>query len=291
MRRLLFILILALALASCDRDESGERWTTVMEATSFRVSALSGGRISEIYVSEGDEIESGAKIAQLDVQELQFSLEQQMAALQELAVQEELFHNQIEIANADLEYQSRRQGRSERLYEEDVIPLQNLEDGQLLKSKAELQYQAAQKNLRLAEAKRASILAQIKTLKKRIEDSTISSAFSGRIENLYFDEGEILPNMGQLAEILDTKSLEANIYVNEEYLARFKPEMRLMLEVSGYAERIKARIIKISNKAEFTPKTVLTPDNRSVMVYAVRLRAENPQGILKDGMPVDVYLP
>ena len=291
MRRLLFTLILALALFSCAREESGERWTTVMEATSFRISALLGGRISKIYVTEGEEIESGAKIAELDAQELQFSLEQQMAALQELAVQEELFLTQIEIASADLEYQSRRQGRSERLYEEEVIPLQNLEDGQLLKSKAELQYQAAQKNLRLAEARKASILAQIKTLKKRIEDSTIISEFSGRIEHLYFDEGEMLPNMGQLAEVLDTKSLEANIYVNEEYLALFKPGMRLMLAVSGHADRLEARVIKISNKAEFTPKTVLTPDNRSVMVYAIRLRAENPQGILKDGMPVDVYLP
>lgn len=291
MKRILILIVLVTALTACAKKEKIEQWTTVMEAESFRVSALSGGRISKIYISEGEEVEAGALIAQLEDQELRFSLEQLRASVQELAAQEELFKTQIALAATDLEYQSRRQGRSERLYEEDVIPLQNLEDGQLLKSKAELQHESAQKNLRLVAAKRAAIEAQMKSVKKRIEDATISTPFSGRVEKLYFDEGEMLPNMVQVAEILNTKFLEANIYVSEEYLARFKPGMHLMLKVNGYEKAIEAIITQISNKAEFTPKTVLTPDNRSVMVYAVRLRAENPEGILKDGMPVDVYLP
>jgi HlyD family secretion protein len=291
MKRILILIVLVAALTACAKKETIEQWTTVMEAESFRVSALSGGRISKIYISEGEEVEEGALIAQLEDQELRFSLEQLRASVQELAAQEELFKTQIALAATDLEYQSRRQGRSERLYEEDVIPLQNLEDGQLLKSKAELQHESAQKNLRLVAAKRAAIEAQMKSVKKRIEDATISTPFSGRVEKLYFDEGEMLPSMVQVAEILNTKFLEANIYVSEEYLARFKPGMRLMLKVNGYEKAIEAVITQISNKAEFTPKTVLTPDNRSVMVYAVRLRAENPEGMLKDGMPVDVYLP
>ncbi|MDD3103631.1 MAG: efflux RND transporter periplasmic adaptor subunit, partial [Candidatus Cloacimonetes bacterium] len=187
--------------------------------------------------------------------------------------------------------QTRRQNRSESLYEEEVIPLQNLEDGQILKNKAELQHESARKNLRLVEAKRAAIEAQIKSVQKKIQDCIITTAFTGRVEHIYFDEGEMLPNMGQLALILNIQSLEANIYVGEEYLAQFHPGMQLNLKVNGYADAIEARIIRISNKAEFTPKTVLTPDNRTVMVYAIRLKAENPEGILKDGMPVDVVLP
>ena len=291
MKRVLFLLILAAALAACGKSNDKEQWTTVMEAQTFRVSALSGGRINEIYVREGEEVESGALIARLEDQVLRFSLDQLKASMQEILAQEELFRTQIAIAAEDLEYQNRRQERSERLFEEDVIPLQNLEDGQLLESKAELQHESAQKNLRLIAAKKASIEAQMKIVRKQIEDTVISTPFSGRVERLYFDPGEMLPNMGQVAEILNTRSLEANIYVSEEYLARFEPGMPLMLKVNGYEDGVEAIITHISNKAEFTPKTVLTPDNRSVMVYAVRLRADNPQGILKDGMPVDVYLP
>jgi len=100
----------------------------------------------------------------------------------------------------------------------------------------------------------------------------------------------MLPNMGQLAEIINSEQMEANIYVSEDYLSVIKPGQSVKLKVSGYRNTLPATLIRISNRAEFTPKTVLTPDNRSVMAYAVRLRVENPDGILKDGMPVDVYL-
>ncbi len=291
MKRIIILSVLLLALAACGRKDEEQIWTTMMEADLYRVSALAGGRISKIYVAEGDEVKAGDKIAQLDDSDLRFTLEQLRASLQELEAQKQLFNTQIALAATELEYQSRRQGRSETLYEENVIPLQNLEDGELMKSKAELQHESAQKNLRLVEAKRPALQAQLKSVQKKIDDFTITTPFTGRVEHLYFDEGEMLPNMGQLAEILNIQSLEANIYVGEEYLAQFQPGIQLKLKINGHSEAIDAKIIRISNKAEFTPKTVLTPDNRTVMVYAIRLKAENPNGILKDGMPVDVVLP
>lgn len=291
MKRIILLLTLLLILAACGKKDEAQIWTTMMEADLYRVSALAGGRISKIYVSEGDEVQAGDKIAELDDLDLRFTLEQMQASLQELEAQKQLYNTQIALAAADLEYQTRRQGRSESLYEEEVIPLQNLEDGQILKNKAELQHESARKNLRLVEAKRAALQAQIKGVQKKINDCIITTSFTGRVEHVYFDEGEMLPNMGQLALILNIQSLEANIYVGEEYLAQFQPGMQLNLKVNGYADAIGAKIIRISNKAEFTPKTVLTPDNRTVMVYAIRLKAENPEGILKDGMPVDVVLP
>ncbi|MDD3533021.1 MAG: efflux RND transporter periplasmic adaptor subunit [Candidatus Cloacimonetes bacterium] len=291
MKRIMIMLTLLLILAACGKKDEAQIWTTMMEADLYRVSALAGGRISKIYVAEGDEVQAGDKIAELDDSDLRYTLEQMQASLQELEAQKQLYNTQIALAAVDLEYQTRRQNRSESLYEEEVIHLQNLEDGQILKNKAELQHESARKNLRLVEAKRAAIEAQIKSVQKKIQDCIITTAFTGRVEHIYFDEGEMLPNMGQLALILNIQSLEANIYVGEEYLAQFHPGMQLNLKVNGYADAIEARIIRISNKAEFTPKTVLTPDNRTVMVYAIRLKAENPEGILKDGMPVDVVLP
>lgn len=291
MKRMTLLLVLLLALAACGKKDEEQIWTTMMEADLYRVSAQMGGRISKIYVAEGDEVKAGDLIAQLDDQDLRFSMEQLRASLQELEAQKQVVNTQINLAETDLEYQNRRQGRAESLFEEEVIPLQNLEDGELMQSKAALQHESAQKNLRLVEAKRGALLAQMKSVQKKIDDSVITTAFTGRVEHLYFDEGEMLPNMGQLAEILNIQSLEANIYVSEEYLAQLKPGMQVKLKIYGRPQALEGQIIRISNKAEFTPKTVLTPDNRSIMVYAVRIKAENPDGILKDGMPVDVVLP
>lgn len=291
MKQIGLILILMLALAACNRKAEQQMWTTVMEAKIYSVAAQSGGQIKQISVTEGDTIASGKIVAKLDDQQYRFSMEHLQASLRELEAQKNLYQSQISLAAADRDYQNSRQQRNETLYEEAVIPLQQFEDGEIIARKAELQLESATKNLQLVEAKRAALQAQMKSVQKQIDDCVIVSSFSGRVETLFFDEGEMLPPMTQLAEIVATQSMEANIYVSEELLAALKSGMKLKLKVNGYPNDIPAEIIRISNKAEFTPKTVLTPDNRSVMVYAIRLRAENPEGILKDGMPVDVYLP
>ncbi|HRY83823.1 MAG TPA: HlyD family efflux transporter periplasmic adaptor subunit [Candidatus Cloacimonadota bacterium] len=287
---LVFILVL-LSLAGCQSKQEQQVWTTVMEAEIYKISALSGGQIKQILVSEGQEIESGTLVAKLDDQQFRFNREQLQASLLELEAQNDLYQSQIALAAADLEYQSSRQQRNEKLYEEEMIARQQFEDGEIIKKKAELQHESARKNLALVKAKQASLQAQLKSVQKQIDDCVIVSSFSGRVESVFYDEGEMLPAMAHLAEIVNTKSMEANIYVNEERLATLKPGMRVKLRVNGYKNELTAQITRISNKAEFTPKTVLTPDNRTVMVYAVRLRTGNTQGILKDGMPVDVYLP
>lgn len=286
--QLIFVLTL---LAACNKAPQKAVWTSVIEAENYRISALGGGKILTLNVKEGDTLSPEDTLAILDTRELQYSLEQLQASARELQAQEALLETQIVLAEKDLGYQNRRQNRSEKLYQADVIPLQNLEDSQLIQGKAELQLKASKQNLGVLSAKKAALQAQEKILAKKLSDCIIVSPFSGTVETLFYNEGETIPPLGQLASITNLSSPETNIYVNEEWLARLKPGMEMLLKVKGQSKALKAKIIHISNKAEFTPKTVLTPDNRSVMVYAVRLRAENPSGILKDGMPVDIEMP
>jgi len=242
-------------------------------------------------LNEGDLVSEGDTLAVLDKREFEYMLEQLNATRSELNAQEALLRTQIAQAGNDLEYQQGRQNRASNLYDADVIPKQSLEDSELLQTKAETQLKAAQQNLALVAAKRGQADAQEKGLRKKIADCVITAPYSGMVNTLYYREGEIIPPLGQLAQITDTAQIELSIYVDESRLAKLKPGMKANLKVQGNAKTYPAVVSHISNKAEFTPKTVLTPDNRSVMVYAVRLKAENPEGILKDGMPVDVTLP
>lgn len=292
MRKISYILLIMLGiLAGCQRVEKEPGWTSVMEAQIDRVSVIGGGRIMELRVKEGDKVSVGDILAVLDSRELSYSLEQLNASLAELNAQEALAKTQVAIAEKDLDYQNRRDSRNEKLYEAAAIPLQNLEDSQLIQNKTALQLQSARQNLGVIEAKKAALAAQKKILQKKLEDCIVMSPFEGRVESLYYDAGETVAPMGQLLEISNLQSMETNIYVSEEWLAKLKPGMQMKLKASGGGQELIAEIIRISNQAEFTPKSVLTPDNRSVMVYAVRLKVENPDGILKDGMPVDIYLP
>ncbi len=291
MKKIIIVLALIVTLSACSPRQEKASWTSQMEASIYKVSTQTGGKILSLRVKEGDTVNAGDTLAVLDARELQYNLEQLLAGLQEINAQEAIFRTQISAAEEDLAYVDTRQGRNERLYEAAVIPRQNLEDGQIQQTRAQNLLRTARQNLTVLDAKRASLQAQQKILQKKLVDTIITSPADGVVETLYYSEGELMPPLGQLAELSDITSPEANIYVSEEWLPRLKPGTKFQIRVQGQAQALSAELIRISNRAEFTPKTVLTPDNRSIMVYAVRLRAENPDGILKDGMPVDISLP
>jgi len=291
MKKIITILAVIAAIGACARKQNDSTWTSQMEASTYHVSTQTGGKIISLKVKEGDTVAAGDTLAVLDARELQYTMEQLLAGLQELKAQEGIYRTQIAAAEEDLAYVETRQGRNEKLFEASVIPRQNLEDGQIQQTRARNQLKSARQSLSVLDAKRASLEAQEKTVRKKLADTVVTSPAAGTVETLYYSEGEVLPPLGQLAELSDIRHPEASIYVSEEWLPRLKTGTKFHLRVRGYTHPLTAELIRISNRAEFTPKTVLTPDNRSVMVYAVRLQADNANGILKDGMPVDISLP
>ena len=284
---IIFFLLLLFASA-CTRKHTVESWTGTVEGTQTRVNALLGGSIVKLLVDEGSAVSKGDTLAILDTRELSYQLEQLKAGKEELTAQESIIHTQIAQAEKDLQYQQTRQSRSQNLYQGDAIARQNLEDVELVGTKAESQLTAARQNLAVISAKRKQLNAQEKTLLKKVNDGMIISPASGIVSSLYYDEGEVIPPLGQLLELIDNQQVEITIYVNESMLSRIEVGMPAQINTNGSKNKLPAVVINISSQAEFTPKTVLTTSNRSVMVYAVRLKAENPNGILKDGMPVDV---
>jgi HlyD family secretion protein len=261
-----------------------------VEARQFHVST----KPAENHLAQGERGRRGSRLADtlavLDARELEYGMEQLQAGLRELNAQEAIYRTQIATAEEDLAYVEARQGRNEKLFEASVIPRQNLEDGQNLEAKARNLLKSTRQSLSVLDAKRASLAAQQKVLQKKLADCVVTSQASGTVETLFYSEGEVLPPLGQLAELSDLDDPEISIYVSEEWLARLKVGALFKLRAQGYRYPLDAELIRISNRAEFTPKTALTPDNRNVMVYALRLRVNNREGILKDGMPVDVSL-
>ena len=91
-------------------------------------------------------------------------------------------------------------------------------------------------------------------------------------------------------EIIDIKNIEVKIYISEILLSTIKYEQEVNVIVDGMDESMKGQIMWVSPKAEFTPKTILTPNTRTSLVYAVKISIQNDDGVLKHGMPVVVSL-
>lgn len=291
MKKYLLPLLLLLLAAACSRHQEPAKWTGTLEGKQFKVNALLGGSISQLLVDEGDSVEAGDTLAVVDTRELGYQLEQLKAAREELNAQENLYKTQISQAEKDLSYQQTRQNRSRNLFQADAIARQNMEDAEQVGTKAESQVTAARQNLAVIAAKRKQLDAQEKTLRKKLGDGIILSPAAGTVSSLYYNAGEVIPPLGQLLDLLNNRQMEISVYISEDYLSRIKVGMPAKISIGGSTQTYQAKVIRISNKAEFTPKTVLTPGNRSMMVYAVRLKADNPEGAMKDGMPADVVFP
>ncbi|GBD92670.1 putative efflux pump membrane fusion protein [bacterium BMS3Abin05] len=113
---------------------------------------------------------------------------------------------------------------------------------------------------------------------------------SGVIFSRYFNEGEAIPPLNPIVEIVHVRSLSVKIYISEKMLPHIKYGQKVKVRVDGLSRQFQGIVGWVSPKAEFTPKTIMTPETRTSLVYAVKIRIQNSKGILKDGMPVEVVL-
>jgi len=114
---------------------------------------------------------------------------------------------------------------------------------------------------------------------------------SGVVQSRLFAEGALVRAGQPLYRIANLSTLEVRAYVTEPQLAgiRLGQAARVTLDAgSGQRQTVDGAISWISSRAEFTPTPIQTREERVDMVYAIKIRVANGNGLLKIGMPVDV---
>jgi HlyD family secretion protein len=284
------VVVLALIAFSCDNDENVDEYTGIVEGVSVKVPSLTGGKIINMNIKEGQFIEKGYLIAVVDTLELTINKEQVSASLEELSVQTEIARTNLSRTDNDYKYVKDTYDRMNKLYKSNSIPKQSLDD---VKNKFETVKSAlvsAKQNLKSIGAKRKQMEAQLKLIEKKINDAKINSPFAGYITSKFFEAGEAIMPMSPVVEIINTKKMETDIYVSETQLPEINLGQEVTINIDGTDKDLIGKIDWISPESEFTPKTILTPETRTSLVYAVKIAIDNPEGILKHGMPVVVQL-
>ena len=141
-----------------------------------------------------------------------------------------------------------------------------------------------------ARARVAAADAQIAILRKNISDAVLTSPVSGIVTAKLADAGETIAPRTPVAAITDLDHAWANVYVDEPVVPRLKLGQPVAL-ITDAGQRLQGTITFISPKAEFTPRNVQTAAERSKLVYRIKVSADNRDGVLKPGMPVEAELP
>jgi HlyD family secretion protein len=323
------LLLAAVAATGCRAADGAApvRASGYIEATEVRVSPEVGGRVLTLDVAEGDRVEPGARLATLATTDSELTLQRaradhdhavaQLRLLQAGARPEEIRQAAAQVDSAQAEVraaESEREGAEVDLRRFDALLKVNAgsrkqrDDAATRRDVAAARMTAAEERARAAvetlarlksgarreeiaaaRARVAAAAAQIATVEKAIGDAEIASPVAGIVTSKLVDAGEIVAPRTPLVIVTDLDHAWANVYVDEPIVPTLKLGERVAL-VTDAGQRLEGTITYISPKAEFTPRNVQTADERSRLVYRLKVTADNKEGVLKPGMPIEAEI-
>ena len=132
--------------------------------------------------------------------------------------------------------------------------------------------------------------AQIAVLEKALADAQIVAPVAGMVTQKLVDAGEIVMRGTPVVVVTDLDHAWANLFVPEPMVPRVKLGQSARVVTDAGGEGLSGKVTFISPKAEFTPRNVQTAEERSKLVYRIKVTVDNRAGVLKPGMPVDAEL-
>ncbi len=287
-----------------------------VEATTSDVGFAAGGRITEVFVQEGEAVSAGQLLARLDVAELEARralAEAQVAAagaqLDELRRgprTEEIAQARAAQAAADSRLADARRDaeRSRRLFAGGAVSREALDkvETQLAVSEAQAAQAAEQllalergtrsERIRAAQAQLDQAEASLRQVEARIGNGTATAPFAGIITVRHREPGETVQPGAPVVTVLNPDDRWVRIYIRETDVPRVSIGRTARIMADGTpGESYGGRVVHIASEAEFTPRNVQTQEERTRLVYAVRVRVtDDPAHRLKPGLPVDVRI-
>jgi HlyD family secretion protein len=323
----LLVLAIPVSLAACASPAPTDalRVSGHVEATEVQIAPEIGGRIIEMRVAEGDRVEAGAVIARVDTRDTQLQIDKMRADRASAAAQLRLLEAgsraedirqaqaQVDGAVADLaavdaELKSAQLDldRFESLLAANAGSMKQRDDAKarlevtvarqragqdriraLRETLARLETGTRPEEIQAARARLAAVDAQMAVLAKSLSDAEVVTSVAGIVTQKLVDAGEVVARGMPLVVVTDLDHAWANLFVPEPMVPRIALGQDATVFTDAGGPGLAGKVTFISPRAEFTPRNVQTAEERSKLVYRIKLTVDNRQGILKVGMPVD----
>jgi HlyD family secretion protein len=256
-------------------EQDASHYGTV-EAVEVLVSAQVTGRITGLFVDEGQRVEQGQPVATIDELLYQAQVEQARAAVASAK-------SQFAVLKAELDGVRIALARTRKLLSTGSTTEMQLDDIETKESVLKAQKEVIRAQVVNAEA--ALNLAETQLSYTRID-----APVSGTVIRRDVELGETVLPGSALMTLADLSTMEVKVYIPGPMLGKIRIGQGVRLVTDSYPDRtFRASVATIADEAEFTPKNVQTRDERVRLIYEVKVRVSNPEGVLKTGMPVDAW--
>jgi len=312
------MIILIFVLTGCKKSDIKFDAAGTFEATEIILSAEANGKITHFDANEGDEIKEGQIVVKIDSVNLNLQKEQAESTVEALAMKQNspepqitVFNQQLIVAESQIQtlleqmkVLKKEQNRITDLYKGEAATAQQLDD---VNGKVEI----LQKQIKTAEQQRTLVISQIKSARDQIaiqnrsiisekipmekkvalindqlKKTSIIAPLNGTILTKYVEKGEFITIGKPVLKLADLSEMILKAYITGDQLPVLQIGQVVDVFVDnlkGESKSYKGKVAAISDKAEFTPKTIQTKEERANLVYAVKINVIN-DGNLKIGM-------
>lgn len=297
-------------LAACGNKEKEFDATGTFEATEVTVSAKATGELKSFDISEGQTVEQGAVVGSIDAYQLQQTSEQLEAQKRQLGATRSAtdsrrldLEKQLSSINQQIANAQRERQRFTELVADGAVPKKQLDDINYQIKVLERQREATRDQIRsnnasLAEQSKGigaqidGLNAQQRQIADQIANAQVKAPITGTVLEKYVERGEFVAIGKPLFKMADVQNMYLRAYVTSSQLKDLKIGQKVKV-FADYGDKQKktyeGTIAWISSRSEFTPKTILTDDERADLVYAVKVAIKN-DGFVKIGMYGEVKL-
>ena len=324
----MFISAVAFTACAPDQPATGARVSGQADATEVQIAPEVGGRIIEMTIAEGDRVKRGDVVARIDTRDIDLSLQRaraeraqadaQLRLLQAGARGEDIRQAESQVAaasadlaaaEADLAAAGTDLQRFERLLEsnsgsqkqrDDALTRRQMAADRVAAARARqagareavarLRAGSRREEIDGARARVDAVDAQIATLEKAKSDTVLTAPIDGIVTERLLDPGEIVAPRAPVAVVADLDRAWAEVFVDEPVVPRIRLGQPATVFTDAGGPGLPGKVSYVSSKAEFTPRNVQTAEDRSKLVYRVKIAVDNSSGILKQGMPVEAEI-
>lgn len=279
-----------MTLAACGTSEKEYDATGTFEATETTVSAEQGGRLLTFDVKEGDSVETGREVGLIDTTDTWLKILQLQATKAVYQSQKPDIKKQIAALRQQLAKAQAEQRRYQELVSDGAAPSKMLDDAksqvQVLQRQLDAQVSALSTNTQALNRQMNATEAQISQLREQLKKCRIVAPQSGSVLEKYVERGEFVAIGKPLFKVADMEEMYLRAYVTSAQLQDIKvgQQVKVFADYGGGQKKTYPGTVSwISGRSEFTPKTILTDDERADLVYAMKIRVKN-DGYIKIGM-------
>ena len=290
MKKIIAMAGVALVLNACGRKERQYDATGVFEATETTVYAEQTGALLTFNVEEGDTVGRNKEVGLIDTTQLWLKIQQTEAMKSVYQSQKPEQEKQIAVTRQQLAKAKQDQQRYKELVADGAAPGKMLDDAnsqvEVLQRQLDAQLSSLRVNTNALDKQMDATDVQAEQLRDQIRKCHILVPAKGTVIEKYVERGEFVSAGKPLFKMADTENMFIRAYVTSAQLENIKTGQKATVFAdygNGGKKEYEGRVTWISSRSEFTPKTILTDDERADLVYAVKVAIKG-DGYVKMGM-------